>query len=157
MTFGRSIQQAFIIIYLGILLAAFVYAMLRVRTEFLWPAVEFAYTMMAPFQHYATENAEIAVFGLRDGAWEQIDLGRYIPGIYGERNIREYSLYEGKNYHGDRHAQYAEMTRLILAREAEAGRIFDSLRIEWDVWPASPDGYEAMRTDPHVQIGRAHV
>jgi hypothetical protein len=151
MTFGRTTLHALIIVYISILLAAFAYTMLRVRSDFLWPAVEFEYTMMAPFQHYATVNAEFAVFGLRDDVWEHVDLGPYLPGIFGERNIREFNVYEGKNYHGDRRAQYAEMARLILARESEAGRVYSELRFEWHVWPASPEGYSAKRIDPFLQ------
>ena len=151
MTTLRTFQHALLVVYFTILVAAFGYTMLRVRTGYLWPFVKFEYMMMAPFQSYAKFNQELVIFGQRDDVWEEIDLAPYFPVLLGERNIRETNLYIGKDYGMDRRMQYEVMAQRILAIEEKAGRTYDSLRFEWWTWPASADGYHALKNREHAE------
>ncbi len=126
--------------------------MLRVKTDFLGPFVQFEYRMMAPYQSYTMFSNEFVIRGERDGVWEQIDLAPYFPTLRGERSIREERMYRGMSYKEDRRAQYQRMAELLIALEAKQGRIYDRLLIEWWRWPDSPAGYYALQQREFADI-----
>jgi|GEM_PF-1314609 len=144
-TFLRTVQHALIILYLCVLVAAFAYTMLRLRTTFMWKIVQFEYMMMAPYQSFAKFNEEFTVLGHQGGDLVEIDLAPYFPVLLGERSIRESNIFGGRSEWWDRRAQYRVFAERILALEERSGRTYDGLTLEWWKWPASPDGYRTLK------------
>lgn len=143
----RVFVQALLLGYLGVTLAAFVFTVFRVELlprRLFW----YSYGMMAPYQGYAVENAELRALGLTAaGEWEEIDLYRYIPTGRGEFSYRGYlpsarfSPDQGKAAE-----RYRALAALLHEREPQYG----SVALYFDVWPASPGGYEWLRHDPFL-------
>lgn len=124
---------------------AFTYTMLRKWTYFLWPIVRFEYMMMAPYQSYTKYSEEFTVRGLRGGRWEEIDLSPYFPVLLGERSLRENHMYRGRSFDWDPRKEYRRMSELIVMLEARSGKTYDRLVLEWWKWPASPEGFYALK------------
>lgn len=113
-----------------------------------WRLSRFSYGMMAPWQSYTITNTELVAEGRGvDGVWERIDLWPYFPYMRGERGIRE-TL---RTFRGQRNQKYAAMADMLKEREAKNGKVYEEIRILWERWPKSVDGYSALRKEPEVE------
>lgn len=155
MTLARLRQRLSLIGYLTITLAAFVFTMTRVailpRVLFQW-----SYGMMAPYQTFATINADMVARGQDDsGRWHSIALEPYYPYAREEANVRAYLLpwrWTSLEKGNDRalRQRYRTLARLLLSLEEFRGRHFRILELWWEEWPVSPGGYSWLRTAPFV-------
>ena len=147
----RFLMQGVVVGYLLVTLAAFVFTMTRIRIPLIpWPLVHWSYGMMAPFQGYTRISKELVVKGIRsDGTPEQVDLAPYSPFFYGEANIRTY-FPPFIDEPAELQRRYRFMAERLLALEREQGHGFDQLRLSFELWPASPAGYEFLRQESFV-------
>ena len=108
--------------------------------------VGYFYGMMAPYQGYSPYNADLNAEGRRtDGVWERIDLQQYFPVSTGERTYRM-NMQTARN-RGQRvaEASYEKFKALLNEHETQRGHIYSDIRLSFDVWPASPAGFIALR------------
>ena len=157
---SRIAGNVFLLFYVWITLCAFLLTLLRVRILHPRAAVLYAYGMMAPYQSYGLTHEEMLAEGrLPDGTWEVIDLARYYPVLFGERNVREYFAmynYDIRPEMRDEHRQ--TWARRLLTLERERGKPYDRLRITWQQWPNMEGLFRenkfpaATQTEPMVEV-----
>jgi hypothetical protein len=142
----RLLQHAVILLYLTVTFGAFFFTMTKHEFPFLpYPVIHWSYGMMAPYQGDTDWNADLRAEGLKDGSWERIDLNPYFPFGHGEKNVRMFlRIYLGRGLNGQRD-KYTELALQILDRERERGKEYASVRLYFDTWWRSPDGFEALR------------
>jgi hypothetical protein len=148
----RLITNIFLIPYLLLTAYAFFFTMVRIEL----PAIPhrvlfFFYGMMAPYQGYTTYNFDLLAEGKKvDGVWERIDLDPYYPMILGHRVM----FRRLRSFHAAGEAlskqKYTELAMLLQKHEAEKGRTYESIRLMWQTWPMSTDGWDALRREPFV-------
>jgi len=119
--------------------------------------LHFSYATMAPFQGYVTTNAELIAEGRQEeGAWEPIDLARYVPLSPGIRNVwmhlRSFKRMENDDRQQEHmRARYRTLALLLRDREQQSGRDYRSVRLSWQEWPASPAGYRFLQHNPFAE------
>ena len=98
-----------------------------------WPYVTHFYAMMAPFQNYTTDNAEMMIYGQdASGVWTKIDYSKYFPFGRGE-----YAIRIRMTSFSDKKSKYYEIARKILEAENANGARYTSVRMQWEKWPKS--------------------
>ncbi|TSC78805.1 MAG: hypothetical protein G01um101425_964 [Candidatus Peregrinibacteria bacterium Gr01-1014_25] len=147
--------RAIVLAYLAVTLLGLRAAMThRVpQLPFLHAAVFFSYAMAAPYQGDTWWNGALAAEGRHpDGTWEAIELTPYFPMGNGEANARMFlrSLKPA----GRRFAAAVDIGLQLQAREAEQGRTYDRVRVLWEEWPRSPEGFAALRREPYFTLRR---
>jgi hypothetical protein len=148
----RLADYVILLSYLAVTVAAFLYTTLRIQIPFLpWSLVHWSYGMMAPYQGELSVNGDLRAEGEEpDGTWQPIDLAPYFPVGFGERNVRMYL----RTFRGDGdeayRAKYGELAQRVMALEAERGRLHRAVRLWWDTWPRSVDGFSALRRAPYI-------
>jgi hypothetical protein len=145
MRFPRTIVNAGISLYLLLTACAFSFTLFR-WSPLPFPLVKFFYGMMAPYQDYSDRNADLVAEGQKaDGTWEHIDLLPYFPVSTGERTYRMY-MQTARNRGSDiAEASYERFRELLHERENARGRVYSDVRLAFEIWPASPAGFEALR------------
>lgn len=149
----RLALHLFILAYVGMTLDAFSYTMLRRWSGlFPWPIVRYLYAMMAPYQGIRPVNTALVAEGMRDdGQWDVIDLRPYYPSYsLGQMNVRQELLFikwSGAYWQMPdlRERRYRELAQMLQSREAGEGRNYSKVRLSWDEWPPSPEGFSAKR------------
>lgn len=147
--FAVILQRIFLLYFLSMTAYAFLYTMSRVEMfPFIpWVVLRYHYGMMAPYQGYATENADLLAEGLEEGAWQRIDLDPYYPMILGNqimyRRMRSFSFLEPEIHQ----KKYGELAQKLLMLEAEKEEQYESIRLTWQEWPMSIEGWDAGRTE----------
>lgn len=152
----RIIQHAIVLTYLALTAYAFFFTMTKIQLPFVpWPVLRYVYGMMGPYQGYNTFNSDLLAEGLVRGGegqgWERIDLDPYYPMHRGTaimyRRLRSFHA-EGEEVHKQK---YTELAQLLLEREnRKRGKNYASVRLTWQEWPTSSEGFEAMRREPHI-------
>ena len=139
----HALQQIIVIVYLAVTAAAFVFTMTRISLLPLW-VTRWSYGMMAPYQGYVSWNDDFLYEGLRpDGEWERIDIDRYLPHGFGERNVRKSLRVYAE---ADRRRKFTEFALSLLAHERARGRDYRAVRVFFDHWDRSPAGFEFLHT-----------
>ncbi|MBT4119969.1 MAG: hypothetical protein HOG89_00475 [Candidatus Peribacter sp.] len=130
----RLLRQAFILVYIFLTICALVYTLSKKQVPHVkWPFVTHFYAMMAPFQNYTTDNAEMMIYGQdASGHWTKIDYQTYFPFGRGE-----YAIRIRMTSFGDKKSKYTEIARRILEAENANGAQFTSVRMQWEKWPKS--------------------
>ena len=156
----RLLQNTFVILYLFLTASIFLYTMVRVEIPWIPERVHrFFYGMMAPYQGYKTQNFDLLAEGLRaersevrgqrsetsEEQWEKIDLDPYYPMILGNQIMyrRLRSFHEVNEEISKK--KYTELAELLLKHERERGRAYEAMRLTWQQWPVSLEGYEAKQ------------
>jgi hypothetical protein len=148
------LRHAFLLLYLFVTVSAFLYTFtitaLRVP-GIPYLVLRWAYGMMAPYQGDNEWNRALLVEArLPDGTWTPVDISRYMPYGFGERNAREFfRVFEPK---GDAYKKQkiGEFASQILAKERARGMPYAALRVSFEDWPRSPGGFEHLRHDPFI-------
>ena len=145
------ILQTILLFYLTVTGAALLYTLFHIHTPVPWALVRFSYTMMAPYQGDTEINEDLVAFGeYADRSTKIIDLDRYIPGGKGERNVRKY-LRSFRRTEDDLQVQkYTDFAEQLFARERKKDPNLTSVTLNWHAWPRSPQGFDALRTPPHL-------
>ncbi len=148
----KILTHIFLVYFLFMTTYAFVFTMTKVQWfPFIsWKVLRYHYGMMAPYQGFSTMNMDLLAEGERaDGTWEEIDMSPYYPMHRGSaimyRRLRSF-FPEGEEVHGEK---YRELALLLKEREMERGREYASVRLTWVEWPASPEGFDALKTSDH--------
>ena len=130
----RLLRQAFILVYIFLTICALVYTLSKKQVPHVkWPFVTHFYAMMAPFQNYTTDNAEMMIYGQdASGQWTKIDPTTYFPFGRGE-----YAIRIRMSSFGDKKSKYTEIARRILETENINGAQYTSVRMQWEKWPKS--------------------
>lgn len=146
MDLRKIIVQAGIVTYLVLTLCALLFTLFRF-TPLPISVVGYFYGMMAPYQGFSPYNADLIAEGkTADGGWEQIDLEYYFPVSTGERTYRLYMQTARNRGPEVAAAAYEELRRLIQEKEATRGNVYDEILLTFEVWPASAEGFDALRT-----------
>lgn len=146
--FAVILWHLFLLYFLFMTAYAFIYTMSRVQIfPFIpWVVLRYHYGMMAPYQGYSTDNADLLAEGLKEGAWQRIDLDPYYPMILGNRimyrRLRSFSFLEPDVHQ----KKYGELAKKLLEIENEKGERYESVRLTWQEWPMSVEGWDARRT-----------
>ncbi len=139
-----------ILAYLFLTFCAWTYTLFR-WSPLPWHAERFFFGMMAPYQGYSLQNVEMVAEGKRaNGTWERIDVQSYFPGSRGERNFRSFLL-DFRTSDEAAKIAYKKFAGLVRTHESIHGKLYDEVRITFDAWPVSPEGWYAMRKPPFVQ------
>ena len=152
----RILQASTVLAFLLVTASGLIYTVFRVRAPLPWVLTRYSHATMAPFQALYPLNVDVRAEGRRaDGQWEPIDLGAYIPSNRGRRSVRLSLLAVADD---QRPAAFRRLASLLLEREQSQGHSFDELRLIFDQWPPSPDGFESLRQGPAmVSTEVAHV
>lgn len=172
----KFLQHAFVLIYLTITLSAFLFTMTKKEVfPFIpWRVTRYAYGMMAPYQGYSEYNVDLLAEGKRNEpglvlrlrpasqgsaqddmgsneTWEVIDLDPYYPMMHRGsaimyKRLRSF-LVDGEDIHKQK---YDELASLILKQERARGRAYEAVRLTWEEWPRSPEGFDAMRREENI-------
>lgn len=103
--------------------------------------------MMAPYQGDTSWNADFVYEGqLPDGSWEAIDLDRYMPYEFGERNVRKFLRVYSRYGNLEHRRKFTEFALQVLDRERVRGMSYSAVRVFFDQWDRSPAGYDYLRT-----------
>ena len=150
--FKRIVQHAIVVAYLAITLAALFRTLFGVYPPFLPERLVYtSYAMMAPYQAKSDLNAQLRIEGkMPNGDWIDIPLTRYIPFGRGERSYRSYMPGIRFTRPDILEESYEQFARDILRWEHHHGSTIESVRLFWDQWPLSPDGFEALRKAPDL-------
>jgi hypothetical protein len=141
--------------YLYVTLAAFLFAF-TINTVRL-PGIPYrvllwAYGMMAPYQGDDEWNGALRVEARGpDSAWQTIDIARYMPYGFGERNAREFFRVFEVGGEDAQKEKVTEFARQLLEREQARGMPYRAIRISFEKWPRSPGGFEQLRLEPFIQ------
>jgi len=143
----RIFRQAFILAYIFLTICALSYTLGRKQIPKVdWAYVTHFYAMMAPFQNYTKNNAELMIYG-QDASrkWTKIDYKPYFPFSRGEYaiRIRLTSFRDKKPY-------YTEIARRILIAENANGKAYTSVRLQWEKWPKSQYDFYGNYTSNQV-------
>lgn len=143
----RILRQAFILTYIFLTMCALVFTLSKKQVPHIkWPLVTHFYAMMAPFQNYTTDNAEMMIYGQdRNGLWNKIEYREYFPFGRGE-----YAIRMRMTSFGDKKAKYMEIARRILEAENAKGSGYTSVRMQWERWPKSQYDFYGNYTDKQV-------
>lgn len=134
-----------IALYLSFTANALVYTVIH-RSLLPTPVIRYFYGMMAPYQGYSTYNVELVAEGKKaDGSWDTIDLLPYFPGSTGERTFREFLLSHRVRGQEVTQRGYERMAEQLREKESKHGRPYAAVRLIFEMWPVSPDGYESFR------------
>lgn len=114
------------------------------------------YRSMAPFQAFERENGELIAEGLSGKVWTPIPLEPYLPLPQGERSawFDLWSLALLRSLPQEdpgRTPGYRRMAELLLLQEQKKGNSLSTLRLSLETWPASLEGYSALRHHPFFQ------
>jgi hypothetical protein len=147
----RLLQHTFLLFFLSLTAIALHYTIVRVDVPFIpWPILRFHHGLMAPYQGHTIYNQDLLAEGKIDGIWEAINLDPYYPMILGNRimtrRLRRFE-WEGETLWKEKHQ---ELAHLLLGHEQRNGKGYQSVRLTWQEWPRSPEGWDAMRDDEHV-------
>lgn len=143
----KILAHLLILTYCVITFFAALFSFTKIQiTPIPWPVLRYSYGMMAPFQGYSTTNMDLLAEGQQnDGAWVTIDLDPYYPMIRGNqvmyRRLRSFK-FEGEEKHK---AKYTELAELLQKHEKNRGNEYESIRLTWQEWPASVEGWDAER------------
>jgi len=141
----KILAHTFILCYVAITFFAALFAFTKKQiTPIPWPIIRYSYGMMAPYQGYSTTNVDLLAEGKEeDGTWKTIDLDPYYPMIRGTqvmyRRLRSFHA-QGAKVHKEK---YTELAELLLGKEGT----YESIRLTWQEWPVSPEGWDANRTN----------
>ena len=152
MHFARQfLRHAAVVAYLVLTLLAFLHTMSHAPVFLRVPGVLFAYGMMAPYQGIEREAVDLRAEG-RDaaGAWHAIDLAPYYPVGAGEAIARRYLFPFRAEGPGAMRVAYARLAVQLRDHEREQGRVWAHVRLSWDTWPLSEEGYQTLRRDPRI-------
>ena len=153
--FQRLLLATYAIVTAFGIIAAFTHWIPQVPV--LHEAVFFAYAMAAPYQGDDAWNGALRAEGLRGDQWSTIDLLPYFPQQFGEANarmfLRTFRTPESRN------AAAMSFALQLKDREALHSRRYDAVRLIWERWPRSPEGFDALRHAPFFIEQRvvAHV
>ena len=143
--------NSILLAYLAITLAGFLFTMFRVRLPLPWILIRWSYNMMAPYQGDTDFNEELVAEGLAaNDVWARIDLSPYLPFGDGERNVRMYLRSFRKSEDELALGAYQELAKQLFAREKDQGKAWMAVRLTWEEWPRSPEGFDALRKEPHL-------
>jgi len=110
------------------------------------PLVLFEYFLMAPFQEYNRENADLLAEGWVDGSWVTIDLDPYYPTmILGTRTMHRRLMTIERVGEEEHRKAFHLLAENIFLRETERGRGYRSVRLSWETWPKSTAGFTHLR------------
>ena len=145
MSYMRILRQVVIAVYLLTTLLAFVYTMNRTYIPIIPKSIlRWSYGAMAPFQNYSVNNSQLIAHGqLPDGTWENINLRSYYPHSRGESVTRQRLNSFMDNHEG----KFTELAGQILNLENNKGSPYQAVRLTWEQWPKSHNGFEALHTD----------
>lgn len=108
--------------------------------------------MMAPYQGYSENNfAMIAEGQSPNGQWTKIDIDSYFPGSRGERGFRTFLLSFRTRGAETTTEGYRALAEQIRRREEALGRSWNEVRLSFESWPVSPEGFDAQRRAPFVE------
>jgi hypothetical protein len=155
----KVMQQTFLIYFCVMTSYALWFTM--VRTQVLpfipWEVLRYHYGMMAPYQGYTTYNVDLYAEGRTQHSaqndietWEPINLEPYYPTIPGTqimyRRLRSFSFLEDilPGTHGEK---YRELATLLLEKERQKGHDYEAVRLTWQEWPMSPEGFYAGKNE----------
>jgi hypothetical protein len=142
----RIFRQALLLGYIFLTICALCYTLGRKQIPGVkWPFVTHFYAMMAPFQNYTTQNAELVVEGYSGNTWQKIDLTQYLPHGRGEIAIRT-----RMSSFGDKKSVYKQMAHELYDLEKGQGRTYSHIRIVWEKWPKSQYGFYGNHNDEDV-------
>ena len=150
----RLITHIIIVLYLTVTAAAIVFTMTRLRVPFIpQPLLYWSYGMMAPYQRRDTENQMLALEGMDEqGEWHTIALEPYFPFLRGERAVRGgLVLIRAEKNSALLEARYRALAQRILELEHERGAHHSAVRLWWERWPLSRQGYATLRQDPYIE------
>ena len=99
------------------------------------------YGLMSPFVAYTTTNLVlIAEAQLPDTTWERVNLDRYFPEYRGDQLKDQWSL----TSRTDATKAFEDLANNILRKEHAMGKQYTALRLSWDSWPTSENGFESQ-------------
>jgi hypothetical protein len=106
----------------------------------------FSYGMLAPYQGDSDYNVDVAVIAYEpSGATVLLNVHKYFPGVFAERNSRlRLEQLAGQSLPAMR-VLYTEMLTQILEHEHQSGHPYTGLRLYWEKWPRSAEGYSELR------------
>lgn len=133
-----------ILLYLFFTCSALSYTLFR-RSPLPPRIIRFFYGMMAPYQQNSVENIDIVAEGkTADGTWVTIHLDPYFLQSPSERVFQ--ALLLSFRARGTQSAQsaYDRLAAAILAQEHARGRQYADIRLFFEQWPASPEGFSAQ-------------
>ena len=142
------IRQAFLAAYFFLTLCALCYTMGRVQLlNVPWPLYTHFYAMMAPFQNYITHNVELVAEGqTHAGTWERIDMVPYFPHSRGE-----YAIRSRLSSFSDKKRYYRVIAKKLIVLEAERGRPYTHVRLQWHKWKKHKDGFYGNYREDLIQ------
>lgn len=145
------LAESLVALYLTLTSLAFLYTMSHAAVLLRVPGLVFSYGMMAPYQGVERKATDIRAEGMDDhGAWRTIDLTPYYPVGSGETIARRYLFPFRAEGDEEMKDAYARMAAQLLRHEAERGTRWKKIRVSWQEWPLSTEGYEALRHAPFV-------
>lgn len=112
---------------------------------------------MAPFQATERENGELTAEGLQtNDLWRPVPLEPYLPLPLGERIVwmNLGSLAQNRLHPSEdpgRTGGYRHLAETLLLQEKKKGNSPSSIRLFWETWPVSPEGYLTLRHPPFFQ------
>ncbi len=138
------------LISMGILLYLFFTCSALSYTLFRWSPVHprivrFFYGMMAPYQENSVNNIDIVAEGKTpQGTWMVIDLHPYFLKSPSERVFHALLLsFRTRGKQAGQNA-YDRLSAEIRRLEEERGREYSEVRLFFEEWPASPEGFSAQ-------------
>jgi hypothetical protein len=147
----KTITHLFIALYLIVSLNAFLFTMTRLTIPGVpWKLTWWSYAMMAPFQGYSAMNEDLRAEGKDShGNWKVIDLERYSPMILGNQIMHRRLMSSRVSGEPD-HKEYRRLAERLQKIEAVRGNIYTDIRLTWQGWPVSPEGWDANRTTDRI-------
>ena len=152
MSLPRFLQHIIVLCYLIIAGASLLFTVIRIPALLSVPLAPFSYGMMAPYQSFNRENVDVRAEGEDEkGIRHAINLDGYYTLELGEKIARRPLFIFRVRRPESQNEAYAEMARQLMKHEREQGRDWKHVRLYWDSWPVSAQGYEGMRTAPFVK------
>jgi len=152
-TLFRVFQHCIILGYLTVTASGLLYTLSRASLPIPTALTDVSFKMVAPYHGYSPLNMDLIAEGTRgDGTTETINLDPYFPFVYGEKQqrkrLRSFRV-QGPEIHGEK---YKELARQLLEKERMRGHAYESMRLSWHQWPASPEGFEALHLPEYTEV-----
>jgi hypothetical protein len=101
--------------------------------------------MMAPYQQNSVENIDIVAEGrTAQGTWVAINLYPYFLQSPSERVFQALLLSFRARGRQNAQSAYDRLAAAILVQEHSHGKQYTDIRLFFEQWPASPEGFSAQ-------------
>lgn len=150
MHFKKIASHLLIVVYLVITASGALYSFTRYAVPFIpFRVMWFSYGMMAPYRGLDDHASSMSVEGRRAGEleWEVFSIDQYEwPFMRAEKIVRWSSMPFATMSDEMNRLRYKSAAEKILEYHDQ----YESVRLVWEQWPLSYEGYETHRREPFV-------